>query len=111
LRRAGIDHAVVWRGVPRAVDRHAFRWEAPDGSAVRAEFLVHGYWGAASVLDIPERLADKLELLAEVFRPFWDDGPILAMYGTDHSEPLPDLTDLVDAPNSSVGRERARPMT
>jgi len=37
LRRAGIRHAVVWRGVPAAIDRHAFTWRAPDGSSVRTE--------------------------------------------------------------------------
>ncbi len=32
LRQAGFAHTVVWRGVPAAVDRTAFWWEAPDGS-------------------------------------------------------------------------------
>src|SRR5215211_4726236 len=32
LRRAGIGHAVVWRGVPAAVERTSFTWTAPDGS-------------------------------------------------------------------------------
>ena len=32
LRLAGLEHAVVWRGVPAAVDRTAFWWRAPDGS-------------------------------------------------------------------------------
>jgi alpha-mannosidase len=31
LRLAGIHHAVVWRGVPRAIRRTAFWWEALDG--------------------------------------------------------------------------------
>jgi alpha-mannosidase len=43
LRQAGIDHAVVWRGVPAAVEATAFRWEAPDGSSVRAEYLSGSY--------------------------------------------------------------------
>ncbi len=45
LRLAGIDHAVVWRGVPgRVADAAtAFRWEAPDGSVVRAEYLYGSY--------------------------------------------------------------------
>ena len=34
LRLAGIGHAVVWRGVPAAVDKTAFWWVAPDGSRV-----------------------------------------------------------------------------
>src|SRR3954466_12068697 len=33
LAEAGIEHAVVWRGVPAAVGATtAFRWSAPDGS-------------------------------------------------------------------------------
>ena len=32
LRLAGLEHAVVWRGVPAAIDQTAFWWEAPDGS-------------------------------------------------------------------------------
>jgi alpha-mannosidase len=45
LRRAGVDQAVVWRGVPQAVGdaTTAFRWEAPDGSTVRAEYLYGSY--------------------------------------------------------------------
>src|SRR5687768_17383404 len=31
LRMAGMEHAVVWRGVPSAVDRTGFLWSAPDG--------------------------------------------------------------------------------
>ncbi len=43
LAQAGLHHAVVWRGVPSAIDRTAFRWYAPDGSAVRAEYLYGSY--------------------------------------------------------------------
>ena len=32
LRLAGLEHAVVWRGVPSDVTRTAFWWRAPDGS-------------------------------------------------------------------------------
>ena len=39
LRQAGFEHTVVWRGVPAAMDRSGFWWEAPDGSTVRAEYL------------------------------------------------------------------------
>ncbi|TML61906.1 MAG: alpha-mannosidase, partial [Actinobacteria bacterium] len=42
LRSAGIETAVVWRGVPSAVDFHRFVWEAPDGSEVVAEYLPGG---------------------------------------------------------------------
>src|SRR5262249_37394383 len=50
LRLAGIEHAVVWRGVPHAGDRTAFWWRAPDGSVVRAEYLYGSY---ANGRDLP----------------------------------------------------------
>ena len=49
LRAAGFRDAVVWRGVPTAVDKMAFSWAAPDGSVVRAEYLLGGYSTGASV--------------------------------------------------------------
>ena len=47
LRSFGFEHAVVWRGVPAAVDRSAFHWTAHDGSTVRAEYLAGGYGNVA----------------------------------------------------------------
>src|SRR6202011_139027 len=51
LRLAGFEHAVVWRGVPAALDRSAFWWQAPDGSTVRAEYLRVGYGNGAAMPD------------------------------------------------------------
>ncbi len=106
LRGAGIEHAALWRGVPAAIDRNAFRWESPDGSWVRAEYLVRGYWGAAYLIDLPERLADSLELLETTLHPFFTDRPVLAMYGTDHSEPILQLPELIESLNSAQDRYR-----
>src|SRR5213592_3470096 len=55
LRRAGLASAVLWRGVPAAIDHHAFLWEAPDRSTVRAEYLPAGYVNAVPLLAPPER--------------------------------------------------------
>jgi len=51
LRLAGIDQAVVWRGVPQVVAdaTTAFRWEAPDGSTVRTEYLYGSYANGRSL--------------------------------------------------------------
>ncbi|MGH2922154.1 MAG: glycoside hydrolase family 38 C-terminal domain-containing protein, partial [Gaiellaceae bacterium] len=102
LRLAGIEHAVVWRGVPGAIDRHAFMWEAPDGSQVRTEYLPRGYGNAAHVLAQPERLADELVALQETMRPFYGEDPLLAMYGNDHTEPDPRVADAVEAAGGRV---------
>jgi mannosylglycerate hydrolase len=102
LRLAGIDQAVVWRGVPAAIDRHAFEWEAPDGSSVRAEYLPHGYENGAYLLDVPGKLGDGLEAVRESHRDFFGEEPILAMFGTDHMEPVPRLADLLEESGAAV---------
>src|SRR2546425_11016336 len=60
LRQAGFEHAVVWRGVPAAIDRTAFWWSAPDGSTVRAEYLWVGYSNGASVPDDAKALVARV---------------------------------------------------
>ena len=101
LRGAGIEDAAVWRGVPARIDRHAFRWVAPDGSAVRAEYFPRGYGNAAHLLAIPDRVAAKVQLLDEAMRPFFGDDDVLALYGTDHTEPSQRLVELVTGANGA----------
>ena len=90
LRRAGIEHAVVWRGVPQAIDRTAFWWTAPDGSAVRAEYLVHGYGNGAHLPISAEKLIERIRAYEAETAPFLLDG-ILMMNGADHVAPQPGL--------------------
>ncbi|MDX6422580.1 MAG: alpha-mannosidase [Gaiellaceae bacterium] len=100
LRAHGLDNAVVWRGVPAAVDRHVFEWRGVDGSSVRAEYLPAGYGNAAYLLLAPDKLGDAVDALIEAMRPFFGDDPVLAMYGTDHQAPLPELVDVVERANA-----------
>jgi len=99
LRAAGLADAVVWRGVPASVDRHAFRWESPDGSWVRAEYLASGYGNAAGMFAVPERLEAAAQRLGEWATPWFGTDPVLAMYGTDHAAPVPELAALVSRLN------------
>jgi mannosylglycerate hydrolase len=110
LRAFELDNAVVWRGVPAAVDRHVFDWTGIDGSTVRAEYLPSGYGNAAYLLAVPDRLDDAVEGLVEAMRPFFGDDPVLAMYGTDHQEPLPELVEVVERANAN-GRVRIELVT
>ncbi|MFI9756642.1 alpha-mannosidase [Streptomyces sp. NPDC051963] len=91
LARAGIEHAALWRGVPGAVDGHAFRWRAPDGSEVRTEFLFDGYDNGLDVLLVPDRIRSALAEYAEMTAQRWGGDPVLAMSGTDHNAPDPQL--------------------
>ncbi|MER5198712.1 glycoside hydrolase family 38 N-terminal domain-containing protein [Streptomyces sp. NPDC002755] len=93
LARAGIRHAALWRGVPGAVDGHAFRWRAPDGSEVRTEFLFDGYDNGLDVLLVPDRVGRALGEYAEMTAERWGGDSVLAMAGTDHDAPDPRLAD------------------
>ena len=87
LALAGFTDACVWRGVPEAVDRAAFRWEAPDGSAVRAIYLARSYSNGASLPETFEELIVRAKRIIEDLTPFDPGGVVLAMNGTDHRGP------------------------
>jgi hypothetical protein len=101
LRQAGLEHAVVWRGVPSAVDRTAFLWSSPDGSTVRAEYLVAGYGNGAALPDDAKGLLRRLRALVDEFGPFLDpDQALLVMNGTDHQHAQPHLGRVVSEVNA-----------
>jgi alpha-mannosidase len=83
LRSAGIETAVVWRGVPAAIGFHRFVWESYDGSSVVAEYLPGGYGNAAHIKDA--------EVLDERYRPWFGSDDVLGMVGTDHMPLVRDL--------------------
>jgi alpha-mannosidase len=87
LRLAGLTDACVWRGVPTAVDRAAFRWEAPDGSSVRAIYLACSYSNGASLPETFEDLIVRGKRIIEDMAPYRPGGVVLAMNGTDHRPP------------------------
>jgi 2-O-(6-phospho-alpha-D-mannosyl)-D-glycerate hydrolase len=100
LRLAGLDHAVVWRGVPSTVTQTAFVWEAPDGSNVRAEYLYGSY---SNGRDLPD---DAKQLVARARSYELELGParlpgsaMLLMNGTDHQMPQPWLGRVIAEAN------------
>jgi alpha-mannosidase len=99
LKAAGFEHAVVWRGVPSAIHRTGFVWEAPDGSSVRAEYLPTGYGNGASIPDdakaLVRRVADHEKEIGDFLL-----GGLLFMNGTDHQEPQPWLGRVVAEANA-----------
>ena len=101
LAQAGLDHTVVWRGVPSVVEQTAFVWAAPDGSSVRAEYLVAGYGNGAALPEDAKHLVRRLTALEEEFASFLpDDGPMLLMNGSDHLRPQPWLGRVVAEANA-----------
>ncbi|GIF71560.1 glycoside hydrolase family 38 C-terminal domain-containing protein [Asanoa siamensis] len=97
LHRAGIGHAALWRGVPGSVAGHAFRWAAPDGSAVRTEFLFDGYDNGLDVILVPAVIDRALADYTRMTARRWGGDPVLAMVGTDHNAPDPRLGDWLRA--------------
>lgn len=97
LRLAGLEHACVYRGVPSSVVTDAFAWVAPDGTAVRAQYLpAGGYGNGAHLFELPGEVAPRAAQFVETMRAWHGlDGPLLAMYGTDHSAPVQGLPGMV----------------
>ena len=101
LRLAGLEHAVVWRGVPAAVDRTALWWVAPDGSTVRAEYLPVGYANGAFLPDDTVAFLRRMEAHEAELGPFLggDSTPLLLMNGTDHQPAQPGMPGLLARAN------------
>ncbi len=102
LAQAGLEHAVVWRGVPAGMDRSAFWWDAPDGSRVRAEYLWDSYSNGRDLADDPGELVTRAAgYRAELGGAYLADGGMLLMNGTDHQLPQPWLARIVAEANAA----------
>jgi alpha-mannosidase len=94
----GFEHAVVWRGVPSAIDRSGFWWQALDGTTVRAEYMPQGYGNGSALPDDAKAFVHAVSAFADL----WGDlltGPVLWMNGTDHQLPQPWLGPVVAEAN------------
>jgi alpha-mannosidase len=110
LRHAGIERAMVWRGVPSAIATSTFRWRSPDGSEVLTESLPLGYSSGWSLMRGEDRQPITAALSAEVerLRPFAPHGRIVVMVGYDHAGPDASLpARLADAVTGEVDVEIA----
>ena len=75
-------------------------WIAPDGSRVRAEYLVAGYGNGAALPEDAKQLVRRLAALEEEFASFLPTGrPMLLMNGSDHLRPQPWLGRVVAEAN------------
>lgn len=97
LRGFGIRHSALWRGVPGSVDRHAFAWVAPNGDAVRCEYIFDGYGNGLDMFAIPGQLPELAPDYVARTASWYGDDPVLAMLGTDHSAPPEDLVQVLDS--------------
>ncbi|MBV9661911.1 MAG: hypothetical protein JO337_12215 [Acidimicrobiales bacterium] len=104
LVQAGLDHAVVWRGVPGQVGRAAFWWSAPDGSTVRAEYLPVGYANGAFLPDDEASLVRRVSAHERELEQYLPEGwPLLLMNGSDQQGPQTTLPGLLRRANKRPG--------
>jgi alpha-mannosidase len=94
----GLADAVVWRGVPAAIDAPGFWWEAPDGTRVRAEYLADGYGNGARMPEHGAELLAKIDAFRAAQGSRVGDS-ILWMNGTDHLLPQAHLGRVVAEAN------------
>ncbi|MFE2773223.1 glycoside hydrolase family 38 N-terminal domain-containing protein [Microbacterium resistens] len=106
LRGFGIRHGALWRGAPAAVREHAFAWTAPNGDAVRCEYLFDGYGNGLDMFALAGQLADLAPDYAARTASWYGEDPVLAMLGTDHSAPPEDLAEVVAAYDALGGAPR-----
>jgi alpha-mannosidase len=105
LARKGLGQAVLWRGVPRAVDRTPFWWEGPDGSRVLTEYLIFSYsmgW-ALSNAETVEALSTGLEQAVTALSQASVRDRYLLPVGSDHHVPTVRLAGLLDQADEASG--------
>jgi len=93
----GFDTAIVWRGVPAAVDQTWFDWEAPDGTRLGTVYLRHGYGNAVHLPLDPARLRRRIERDVGQLAPWSRIETLLLMNGSDHVEPQAGLPAALEA--------------
>ena len=98
-RQLGFRHAVVWRGVPLAVDRLAFTWQGPDGSEILTAYMGSSYSHGVDLPLEPAALVARVEAALRSLAPFEPSGDVLLMNGNDHVVPQRRLTETVRGAN------------
>ena len=104
LRLAGLDRAMVWRGVPASIDRTSFRWRAPDGSEVITEYMMFGYANGAALerTDDPAALGAAIADSVDALRSRAVDDRLVVMVGYDHAGPDATLPERLTTPRVRI---------
>ena len=100
-RQFGFRYAAVWRGVPLAIDRVAFDWEAPDGSRILTAYMGNSYSQGVDLPTEPGALAARIASALDAIAPFRPTADVLLMNGNDHVLPQAALNAAV---RSAAGR-------
>ena len=107
-RQLGFRHAAVWRGVPLAVDRVAFIWEAPDGSRILTAYMGNSYSHGVDLPTEADRLASRIADALQAIEPFGPTADVLLMNGNDHVLPQRALSAAVRGASGRLNGTRIR---
>ncbi len=97
LQLAGLETAVLWRGVPPEITQNEFRWVALDGSEVFCVYLSQSYSNGVNLPLDPVALESRLEDIAARLAPYDRTGLLLVMNGSDHRDPQAGLPQALAA--------------
>jgi len=96
LRGFGIDRCVFWRGADDTLDTTEFIWESPDGSDVLVVHMPGGYGiGGPFPLESDEEFEERIAFIRRNLEPLAQTRTLLAMWGSDHVAPQPELPALI----------------
>jgi 2-O-(6-phospho-alpha-D-mannosyl)-D-glycerate hydrolase len=107
-RQLGFHHAAVWRGVPLAIDRVAFSWEAPDGSRILTAYMGNSYSHGVDLPTEPSALAARIATALTAIEPFRPGADVLLMNGNDHVLPQAALSAAVLGATGLINGTRVR---
>jgi alpha-mannosidase len=107
-RQLGFQYAAVWRGVPLAIERVAFIWEAPDGSRILTAYMGNSYSHGVDLPTDPSALATRIAAALKAIEPFAPTADVLLMNGNDHVLPQAALSAAVRSASGRFDGTRIR---
>lgn len=107
-RQLGFTRAAVWRGVPLAIDRVAFAWEAPDDSTILTAYMGNSYSHGVDLPTEPDALAARIVEALDAIEPFHPAADILLMNGNDHVLPQRTLSAALRGAGDRLNGTRLR---
>jgi alpha-mannosidase len=107
-RQLDFSHAAVWRGVPLAIDRVAFVWEAPDGSHILTAYMGNSYSHGVDLPTDPSALATRIATALKAIEPFRPTADVLLMNGNDHVLPQAALSAAIRGASGRLDGTRIR---
>ncbi len=102
---AGIDSAVVWRGVTNDVRHSEFAWQGDDGTRVLGIYLAHSYGNGMDLPMQEDKLFERLDREAKALSRYARTNRLLIMNGVDHQEPQEGLPQSLEKIRKRLKRD------